>query len=1486
MAANITFKKGQQANLPVLAEAEPAFTTDTKKLFIGSSAGNIEIGTQYWAYDPAQNNVLYKTAGNSLNVASSTLNTNIGPFATTTGYKNYPVAKLSFVEGLLNFAGYPASSYTIIDIDPETHTMTLNSVADLTTDSICYATNQGSITVNNGVFVPVRIFITNIDTENSKITYDSTKEDINYLEGDLKSSYLYFYRMDTTINAGSHVEGRNNMTLSQYGHVEGYSNFSSAGVNHVEGAYNKATGNCAHAEGYTTQATGNDSHSEGSNTISSAQSSHSEGNATNASGPWSHAEGYLSVASANGAHAEGQETTASGQYSHAEGNTTQAKGESSHSEGYQTLAEANYSHAEGQNSEAIGVASHAEGNLTFSSGVASHSEGHLAYALGDYSHAEGQYSGSGGTGSHSEGQYCGTGSLNSHAEGYATIAVVLTGATTTAISSIDEPNAKITVASSAGFSVGNVVALTGGVNATHNTPYVFTKKISAIDGNVITFTDNAALECPWTTMTLPGEVGDPTDAACHAEGVQSQATGKISHAEGYNAWAQGTCSHAQNNDTWVYSHSGTAIGKTNNPRKAQNNPTTFSSTNDAFFVGNGPTTYLSNAFRVNFSGNVYSQASYNTGGADYAEYFEWADANILEADRVAKFVKFDPVTKYKIVFCDGTPGEKILGVVSSIPSVIGNSFNDEWKDMYLQDKYGRKLKDSEGNFIINPDYDPEQEYIPREERPEWDPIGLVGMTPVLDDGTCVPGGRCISNANGEATATTDGTGFYVLLRLSDDLILIMLDDYVGSDFVVQHGIESELPTSLSTGELAYATDTGVLYIGNEDGDKQTLNVFQFDPTYGVIYREVNGNNMRTNNTTPNEVFFSSQSNSFATGLKTFPIGVTAYSEGILTISGLSDEVTITSINPSTNTVVLQSLPSSLTVGNLVILKNSASWFDLVPVKVETINTSNLSFTYSLVDSRYVPTEAYNVAYVRVTSGDPQSGTHAEGSYTVAIGRSAHAEGGSTEAIGTGSHSEGLNSKSYGVAAHSEGRGNEARGEYSHAEGLYSVAGLAAHSEGTYSGAIAAASHAEGTGTFAIVLETSANIVSLDPNTSSIVVDSATGFTSNQKVVLYDGVTVNSGFPLYQVKSITSIDGNTIYFENNDGLQHAYSKISYSNDGNNGVLGSPHAEGISTKALARGAHAEGSETIASGPYSHAEGNQTAAYGESSHAEGYKTVTSGDYSHAEGWNSTASALHSHAEGQQTQAIGTTSHAEGINTIAYGAFSHSQGGGTQSYAYASMAMGCYNNPRTSSNNSGAYTSGNDALIIGNGDISTPSNCFRVMFNGAAYGLSAYNSSGADYAEYFEWQDGNPNGEDRVGKFVKLSSVETDKIELATGATGERILGIVSATPTVIGNSYSDQWQGMYLTDDFGRFLLDENKNFIVNPEYNPEQEYVAREDRPEWSAVGFMGRVRVQDDGSCVPGGLCKPSANGIATTSESNGYVVLKRITSSVVEVLLK
>jgi peptidoglycan/xylan/chitin deacetylase (PgdA/CDA1 family) len=42
----IQFKRGLEANLPILNEGEPAFTTDTKRVFVGSSSGNVELAKQ------------------------------------------------------------------------------------------------------------------------------------------------------------------------------------------------------------------------------------------------------------------------------------------------------------------------------------------------------------------------------------------------------------------------------------------------------------------------------------------------------------------------------------------------------------------------------------------------------------------------------------------------------------------------------------------------------------------------------------------------------------------------------------------------------------------------------------------------------------------------------------------------------------------------------------------------------------------------------------------------------------------------------------------------------------------------------------------------------------------------------------------------------------------------------------------------------------------------------------------------------------------------------------------------------------------------------------------------------------------------------------------------------------------------------------------------------------------------------------------------
>lgn len=342
----------------------------------------------------------------------------------------------------------------------------------------------------------------------------------------------------------------------------------------------------------------------------------------------------------------------------------------------------------------------------------------------------------------------------------------------------------------------------------------------------------------------------------------------------------------------------------------------------------------------------------------------------------------------------------------------------------------------------------------------------------------------------------------------------------------------------------------------------------------------------------------------------------------------------------------------------------------------------------------------------------------------------------------------------------------------------------------------------------------------------------------------------------------------------------------------------HAEGAATSASGDYSHAEGSCTLARGNNSHAEGYGTEAAGTYSHAEGNLTYVTGEASHAEGEETAASGKRSHAEGYATKAIGVSSHAEGENTKANGDYSHAGGVGTQAQRIQ-MAIGKYNKSSTGAGGM-AETTG-DAFIIGNGSQTTLGNAFRVTFAGKVFGLSAYGSSGADYAEYFEWIDGNTNNEDRTGYFV---TVDGEKIRKAT-AEDTYILGIVSATPCVEGDVQSESWRDMYLKDVFGRKLTetveveettDENgkvvpahteKRWILNPEYNPELEYVSRDERKEWSAVGLVGKLVAYQDGTCVAGGFCAVGNNGTATASlDNNGYKVLKVIDSEHVLVMFR
>jgi hypothetical protein len=130
-------------------------------------------------------------------------------------------------------------------------------------------------------------------------------------------------------------------------------------------------------------------------------------------------------------------------------------------------------------------------------------------------------------------------------------------------------------------------------------------------------------------------------------------------------------------------------------------------------------------------------------------------------------------------------------------------------------------------------------------------------------------------------------------------------------------------------------------------------------------------------------------------------------------------------------------------------------------------------------------------------------------------------------------------------------------------------------------------------------------------------------------------------------------------------------------------------------------------------------------------------------------------------------------------------------------------------------------------------------VRGDGAVFSDSSSSmSTPADYAEYFEWADGNPNNEDRAGYSVSL--VNGTQIKIAE--SGENVIGIVSANPAVVGDAAWNNWTGKYKKDSFNRYLRDSNGDRILSEDYNPEDEYIPREDRKEWSPVGMVGKLRM--------------------------------------------
>lgn len=206
----------------------------------------------------------------------------------------------------------------------------------------------------------------------------------------------------------------------------------------------------------------------------------------------------------------------------------------------------------------------------------------------------------------------------------------------------------------------------------------------------------------------------------------------------------------------------------------------------AFVIGNGSSGSQSQALRVSYAGDLYTAKGTINSGADYAEYFEWKDQNVLSEDRRGYFVTLEE-NKIKIA----QSKDYILGVISGQPSIIGNG-DEDWQGRFIKDDFGAyieehfeyeieeldeatnqiiKKKESGTKWKENPEYDATKEYIQRADRPEWDAVGMLGVLAVRDDGTCEVNGYCGVTDGGIATKAE--TGYRVIERVNDHIVKIV-----------------------------------------------------------------------------------------------------------------------------------------------------------------------------------------------------------------------------------------------------------------------------------------------------------------------------------------------------------------------------------------------------------------------------------------------------------------------------------------------------------------------------------------------------------------------------------------------------------------------------------------------------------------------------------------------------------------------------------------
>ena len=615
--------------------------------------------------------------------------------------------------------------------------------------------------------------------------------------------------------------GHTNTSKDAYSYALGSTNTINTGCSTAIGTNNIISGAYSTALGEKNTTRGRETYAFGSGNVSSnediAGSSGSDVHYSCAIGCWNKAKGYVAMAigrtntaSGDNSYAIGQYNTASGDGSYAIGRYSQATGTKSFAigGGVNWTSGQTWNTASGERSMAIGIDNTASGSDSYAIGRGNNPSKSNSYAIGqgntasgDSSYAIGRWSkakassslaiGSGANWESGELEY-------NEANGGKSVAIGI----------VNHANAyksfafgyKCTVDSQESIALGCDSTTSGGI-----------ANVAICGGTASALKEEVKI---WRyDNTLDSNKADIGGRSL-AIGLFSKAMAGSSVAIGTGAVSksigQFTCGFApkyenfnSNGSSYYDNTSGTVFAIGNGYYTKS-----YGSGDDKTCVtldrdGTSIYHYMhSNIVRIENNGTnggiCYLNANIQNTGADYAEFIkEWWDGNPDNEDRVGYMVTIGEDNKLH----KANEGDYIIGITSGNPSVVGNG-DEDYYWMYERDRFNRIVTKSEivtepkvdddGNQVLDDNgdpiyeekeilvkklsssYDKTKKYICRSNRPEWDYVGMRGIVPCRDDGTCIPRGFCKCGSDGIATkANTRGFDtYYVVERIDDETISV------------------------------------------------------------------------------------------------------------------------------------------------------------------------------------------------------------------------------------------------------------------------------------------------------------------------------------------------------------------------------------------------------------------------------------------------------------------------------------------------------------------------------------------------------------------------------------------------------------------------------------------------------------------------------------------------------------------------------------------